>query len=209
MLLHENTYTLTQVKPTGNKILFRPDPPPEEERGMLLPEKARKKSNAGTVVKLGFGKREKDGSVTPIPLKVGDRVLASHYAGQEVDVDGVPHKILDADKVHFRFPDGDGGTFAPLGDRVLVRMVERRIESDFLHIPDTVQQDESLEAEVIALGTGGTDRYGEPVVFKVAVGQRVFVSMFVGTDVKLMTRDHPEGAAFRVYANDEIEAVRS
>lgn len=73
----------------------------------------------------------------------------------------------------------------PIGDRVLVKMVEdvEQIKGGII-IPDSAKE-KPQEAEVIALGTGKTDKEGRIVAFQIKVGDRVLLSKYAGTEVKL------------------------
>lgn len=72
----------------------------------------------------------------------------------------------------------------PIGDRVLVKMVEdvEQIKGGII-IPDSAKE-KPQEAEVIALGTGKTDKEGHTVSFQVKIGDRVLISKYGGTEVK-------------------------
>jgi len=74
----------------------------------------------------------------------------------------------------------------PLGERVLIKQVE---ESDDqvkggIIIPDTAKE-KPQEAEVVALGTGRKDKDGKDIPFEVKVGDKVIVSKYGGTEVKI------------------------
>jgi chaperonin GroES len=73
----------------------------------------------------------------------------------------------------------------PLGDRVLVKQIEEaeQIRGGII-IPDAAKE-KSQEAEVVALGTGKTDDNGKAVPFTVKVGDRVIISQYGGTQVKI------------------------
>ncbi len=72
----------------------------------------------------------------------------------------------------------------PIGDRVLVKMVEdvEQIKGGII-IPDSAKE-KPQEAEVIALGSGKTDKEGRTIAFQVKVGDRVLISKYAGTEVK-------------------------
>lgn len=53
--------------------------------GVLLPDSAKEKPIAGTVVRVGPGKREKDGSRKQPILKEGDSVLYFKWAGDNME----------------------------------------------------------------------------------------------------------------------------
>ena len=64
----------------------------EEERktasGIVIPDTAAEKPDQGEVLAIGPGKRNDDGKLTPVDLKVGDKVLFGKYSGTTVKVEG-------------------------------------------------------------------------------------------------------------------------
>ena len=73
----------------------------------------------------------------------------------------------------------------PLGDRVLIKRVESAEEvKGGIIIPDSAKE-KPLEATVIALGTGKTDKDGKSVAFDVKVGDTVLIGKYAGTEVKV------------------------
>ncbi|HXN15346.1 MAG TPA: co-chaperone GroES [Usitatibacter sp.] len=64
----------------------------EEERktasGIVIPDTATEKPDQGEVLAVGPGKRTEDGKLTPVDLKVGDKVLFGKYSGTTVRVEG-------------------------------------------------------------------------------------------------------------------------
>ena len=73
----------------------------------------------------------------------------------------------------------------PLGDRVLVKAIdEKEHVKGGIIIPDSAKE-KPQEAEVIALGTGKRDEEGKRIAFEVKVGDRVLVSKYGGTEVKI------------------------
>jgi chaperonin GroES len=74
----------------------------EEEKtkgGIIIPDTAKEKPQQGKVVAVGKGKVNEDGKVTPLDVKVGDRVLFGKYAGSEIKLDGEEHLILREDDI--------------------------------------------------------------------------------------------------------------
>jgi chaperonin GroES len=73
----------------------------------------------------------------------------------------------------------------PLGTRVLVKRIElEEQKSDGgIFLPDTAKE-KPQEAEVVALGNGKNDD-GEIVEFSVSVGDKVLISKYGGTEVKI------------------------
>ena len=75
--------------------------------------------------------------------------------------------------------------FRPLHDRVLVRRIEADEKtSGGIIIPDSAKE-KPQEAKVIALGTGKKGDDGKVTPFEVKVGDRVLISKYGGTEVKL------------------------
>lgn len=86
------------LKPLGNRVLLRRLAPEETLKGgIILPDNAKKKQEQAEVVAIGPGKKDKNGQLIPIPVKVGDTVLIEKYSGQEVTLDGEEYVITRAD----------------------------------------------------------------------------------------------------------------
>ncbi|OUV63103.1 MAG: co-chaperone GroES [Gammaproteobacteria bacterium TMED119] len=75
----------------------------EEERtspgGIVIPDSATEKPSKGEVVAIGNGKKNDNGDVTPVDVKVGDTVLFGKYSGTEVKVDGDDLLVMREDDV--------------------------------------------------------------------------------------------------------------
>jgi chaperonin GroES len=67
--------------------------------GIILPDTAKKKQEQAEVVALGSGKKDKNGALIPMPVKVGDIILMEKYSGQEVTLDDEEFVILRADDI--------------------------------------------------------------------------------------------------------------
>lgn len=73
----------------------------------------------------------------------------------------------------------------PLGQRVLVKRLDaEEITAGGIVLPDSAKE-KPQEAEVISLGTGGKDEDGKTIEFNVKVGDKVLISKYGGTDVKV------------------------
>ncbi len=89
----------------------------------------------------------------------------------------------------------------PIGDRVLVKHVEEKEQvRGGIIIPDSAKE-KPQEAEVIALGTGKKDENGKSVPFEVKVGDKVLISKYGGTEVKV------DGDKFTIVREDDILGV--
>ncbi|WP_144097195.1 co-chaperone GroES [Croceicoccus sediminis] len=56
--------------------------------GIIIPDSAKEKPSEGRIVAVGTGTRAENGTVTPLDVKEGDRVLFGKWSGTEVKVDG-------------------------------------------------------------------------------------------------------------------------
>ncbi len=76
---------VSTVKPLGDRILVQvSDAEEKTPGGILLPDTAKEKPQVGQVVQVGPGKRNDDGSVQTIEVKIGDKVLYSKYVGTDI-----------------------------------------------------------------------------------------------------------------------------
>lgn len=67
--------------------------------GIVIPDNAAEKPSQGEVLAAGGGKIAPDGTVVPMVVKAGDRVLFSKHAGQTVKVDKEEYLIMREDDV--------------------------------------------------------------------------------------------------------------
>ncbi|MGB7373288.1 co-chaperone GroES [Pontixanthobacter sp.] len=56
--------------------------------GIIIPDSAQEKPSEGEIVSVGNGAKADDGTVTPLDVAAGDRVLFGKWSGTEVKVDG-------------------------------------------------------------------------------------------------------------------------
>ena len=78
-----------KIRPLHDRVIVKRL---EEERktasGIVIPDSATEKPDQGEVKAVGPGKKDENGKVIAMDLKVGDRVLFGKYSGQTVKVDG-------------------------------------------------------------------------------------------------------------------------
>ncbi len=91
----------------------------------------------------------------------------------------------------------------PLGDRILVEPIEEKeTKKGGIIIPDSAKEKPTESTVVVvALGTGKTDDNGKKVPFEVKKGDRVLVSKYGGTEIKL------DGKEYKILNSDDILAV--
>lgn len=89
----------------------------------------------------------------------------------------------------------------PLGDRVLVQpLEEKEVIKGGIIIPDTAKE-KPQEGKVVALGTGKTDEKGNKVDFTVKVGDRVLISKYGGTEIKV------DDVSYLILREDDILGI--
>ena len=69
-------------------VVRRVDSDEKSAGGIIIPDTAQEKPSEGEVVSVGSGARAEDGSITPMDVKAGDRVLFGKWSGTEVTIDG-------------------------------------------------------------------------------------------------------------------------
>jgi chaperonin GroES len=89
-----------KIRPLQDRLLLKPSEGVEKTAGGLyIPDTAREKPQEGVVVAAGKGKVQENGRITPLDVKVGDRVLYGKYSGNEVTLAGEKHVILREEDV--------------------------------------------------------------------------------------------------------------
>jgi chaperonin GroES len=78
-----------KIRPLHDRVIVKRI---EEERksagGIVIPDTAAEKPDQGEIVAVGKGKKDDQGKLIPIDVKIGDRVLFGKYSGQTVKVKG-------------------------------------------------------------------------------------------------------------------------
>jgi len=89
----------------------------------------------------------------------------------------------------------------PLGDRLLVEPIEEKeVKKGGIIIPDSAKE-KPQEGIIVALGTGKTDDDGKKIAFEVKKGDRVLVSKYGGTEIKL------DGKEYKIFSSDDLLAI--
>lgn len=56
--------------------------------GIIIPDTAQEKPQEGEIVAVGSGVRSENGTIAPLDVKAGDRILFGKWSGTEVKLDG-------------------------------------------------------------------------------------------------------------------------
>ena len=77
------------LKPLGDRVVVaREEAKATTAGGIVLPDTAKDKPQKGKVLAVGDGRITKDGKRRELQVKVGDSVLFTSYAGDELKLDG-------------------------------------------------------------------------------------------------------------------------
>lgn len=90
-----------KIEPLFDKVVIKPLTKEEvTASGIVLPDTADKeKPMQGEVIAVGPGKRLESGQTTPVTVKVGDTVLFTKYAPDEVEIDDEEYLVIEEDKI--------------------------------------------------------------------------------------------------------------
>ena len=78
-----------KLTPLHDRILVkRVEQEEKTAGGIIIPDTAQEKPMEGEIVSAGSGARRDDGTVVPLDVKAGDRILFGKWAGTEVKIDG-------------------------------------------------------------------------------------------------------------------------
>ena len=88
------------IRPLHDRILAKRLA--EEDKtsgGVFIPDSAKQKSLEALVISVGSGKRLANGSIQPLSIKAGDKVLIAKYSEADVSLVGKDHIIVREDDV--------------------------------------------------------------------------------------------------------------
>ncbi len=84
-----------KIRPLQDRVIVKRIEEEEKSKGgIIIPDTAKEKPQEGRVVAVGKGKLDENGKITPMDVKVNDRVLFGKYAGTEINIDDEEHLIM-------------------------------------------------------------------------------------------------------------------
>ncbi|MBM2710064.1 co-chaperone GroES [Mesorhizobium caraganae] len=76
-------------RPLHDRILVRRIEAEEKTAGgIIIPDTAKEKPQEGEVIAVGPGARDESGKLTPLDVKIGDRILFGKWSGTEIKLNG-------------------------------------------------------------------------------------------------------------------------
>jgi len=84
-----------KIRPLQDRVIVKRIEEGEKSKGgIIIPDTAKEKPQEGKIVAVGKGKLNDDGKITPLDVKVNDRILFGKYSGTEINIDGDEHLIM-------------------------------------------------------------------------------------------------------------------
>ncbi|HEX7836616.1 MAG TPA: co-chaperone GroES [Kofleriaceae bacterium] len=95
------------IRPLYDRILAqRLDEQAKTSGGLFIPDNAKEKPLEAVVIAVGSGKLLANGTLQPIAVKAGDKVLIAKYSGSDVKLVGKDHIIVREDDILGVLEDG-------------------------------------------------------------------------------------------------------
>ena len=89
-----------KIRPLYDRIVVkRVESQEQMHGGLYIPDSAKEKPQEGEVVAVGKGKRLENGSLVPLDVQAGDRILFGKYSGSDIKMDGEEYLIMREDEV--------------------------------------------------------------------------------------------------------------
>lgn len=89
-----------KIKPFYDKVLVkRVESEQKSAGGIIIPDSAQEKTQIGIVEAVGDGKLLADGSLRPLKVKAGDKVVFGKYSGTEIKFDGEEYLITKEEEL--------------------------------------------------------------------------------------------------------------
>jgi chaperonin GroES len=89
-----------KLRPLHDRIVVkRIEEDAKSKGGIIIPDTAKEKPQQGKVIAVGNGKLLEDGTLRPLDVHKGDRILFGKYSGTEIQLEGEDHLIIREDDV--------------------------------------------------------------------------------------------------------------
>ena len=89
-----------KLNPLSNRVVIKfVEAEEKTSGGIFLTAAAQEKPQIAEVIAIGPGKVTDNGALAPMTVKVGDKVIASKYAGTAVKLEGTEYTNLSEDDI--------------------------------------------------------------------------------------------------------------
>ncbi len=90
----------SKIRPLQDRIIVqRLDEQEKTAGGLFIPDSAKEKPQQGKVISVGKGKLREDGTIQPLDVKAGDKILFGKYSGTEIKIEADEYLIMREDDV--------------------------------------------------------------------------------------------------------------
>lgn len=90
---------INMIKPLNNNVVLKKDKIVKETASGIVLSNKEEQTEYAKVIAIGSGKVDEKGKITPIDLKVGDKVIYKNYSSTNVKLDGEEYLIVDASDI--------------------------------------------------------------------------------------------------------------
>ncbi len=91
-------------QPYGDRVLVKPTAAEEMTSfGLIIPDNSKEKPEQGVVVAIGPGKKNDEGKLIPVGVKVGDKIMFSKYGYDEVKINGSEYYLIREESITYVF----------------------------------------------------------------------------------------------------------
>jgi len=89
-----------KIRPLHDRVIVQRIKEEETTKGgIIIPDTAKEKPSEGKIIAVGNGKLLENGTLKPLDVKKGDKVLFGKYAGTEIKIEGEEHLIMREDDI--------------------------------------------------------------------------------------------------------------
>ena len=89
-----------KIRPLYDRVVVkRVEEQQAMQGGLYIPDSAKEKPQEGEVVAVGKGKRLEDGTLVPLEVQPGDRILFGKYSGSDIKLDGEEYMIMREEEI--------------------------------------------------------------------------------------------------------------
>ena len=82
-------------RPLHDRVLVKRIEAEEKTKsGLIIPDSAKEKPMEGEVVAIGTGIRQENGTITPLDVKAGDRILFGKWSGTEIKLENTDYIVM-------------------------------------------------------------------------------------------------------------------
>ncbi len=91
---------MANVRPLRDRVMVRRIEEGEKKvGGIIIPDSAKEKPQQAEVMAVGNGRVLENGTVVPLSVKKGDKVLVGKWSGTDIKIDGEEYLILKEDEL--------------------------------------------------------------------------------------------------------------